>query len=93
MEIAQQAAEAEVEYIQAARERKDEVDANHLAKNAQALANAKATNVQTAQLLRDRPTQIVEHRSLPELVGDLERLGVVKRTGDVVDGEAVEESG
>jgi hypothetical protein len=47
--------------------------------------------VQTAQLLRDRPTQIVEHRSVEELVGDLERLGVVKRLDDEVEGEAVEE--
>jgi hypothetical protein len=90
MEIAYLAAEAEREYIEEARSKIGEVDANHLAKNVHNLANAKATNIQTAQLLRDRPTAIIENRSLEDMIGSLERLGVIKPTDDVVDGEAVE---
>ena len=44
------------------------------------------------QLLRDKPTQNVETRSVEDLVGVLERLGVAKVEQGVIEGEAVEES-
>jgi len=79
LERALEADAAEQEYIKAAVDRLGEVDATHLAKNALALANAKANNIHSAQLLRDKPTQIVETRNPEEMVAVLERLGVAER--------------
>lgn len=92
LEKAYLADDAEKQYIEEAIARVKEVDPNHLAKNALALANAKANNVQVAQLLRDRPTEITEHRGLEELVGTLQRIapGVVQ-VEDAIDAEVVEE--
>lgn len=91
LEIANLAAEAERQYIAKAIDKLDEVDPNHLAKNAHSLANAKATNIQAAQPLRDKPTQIIETRSVEELIGELERLKVLKPDRAVIDAEAVDE--
>ncbi len=88
MERAIEADEAERAYIEAAIERLGEVDANHLAKAAQSLANAKSQNIQSAQLLRDRPTEI-RKVDLSESIAVLERLKVVEPA--VVDAEVVEE--
>ncbi len=85
--------DAEKKYLEEAIAKLHEVDPNHLAKNAQALSNAKSNNIQVAQLLRDRPTEITEHRGLEELVGTLARIapGVVE-VEDAIDAEAVEET-
>jgi hypothetical protein len=79
LERAMQYDDAEKRYIKAALEKIDQVDPTHLAKNAGALANAKSASITAAQLLRDRPTEIVEHRSVDDLVSTLERLGVAKK--------------
>ena len=80
-ERAIEADEAERRYIEEAVERVDEVPPTHLAKNALALAQAKAANIEKAQLLRDRPTEIKETRSVGDLIATLERLKVVKPGG------------
>jgi hypothetical protein len=92
LERALEADGAEQKYIEAAIARLDEVDATHLAKNALALANAKAQNIEKSQLLRERPTQITENRSVADLVGTLERLGVAKKVQNqqVTEGETEE---
>jgi hypothetical protein len=92
LETALIADEAEKRYIEEALAKLHEVDPNHLAKNAAQLANTKATNIQVAQLLRDRPTEITEHRGLEELVGTLARIapGVVE-VEDAIEAEVVEE--
>ena len=90
LERALEADNAEKAYIEAAVKRLAEVDATHLAKNALALANAKSNNIQASQLLRDRPTQITETRSVDDLVGVLERLGVAKKD-EAITAEVVEE--
>lgn len=76
---------AEQAYIEEAEKRLGEVDPNHLARSAYALANAKGQNVDRAQLLRNQPTSIVRV-DLDDAVKTLERLKVVES----IDGEAEE---
>lgn len=90
LERALQADEAEQAYIAAAIDRVDEVEPNHLAKNALALANAKATNIEKAQVLRHEPNEIVETRDVGDIVGVLERLGVAEKR-EAITAEVVEE--
>ena len=89
MERALQADEAEQAYIAEAVKKLSEVDPNHLAKNALALANAKGKNIEGAQLLRDRPTEI-RKVDLTESIAVLERLGVVEKREEI-DAEVIEE--
>jgi hypothetical protein len=89
MERALQADEAEQAYIEEAQAKVKQVDPNHLAKNALALAQAKGQNIEKAQLLRDRPTEIVRV-DLAESIAVLERLGVVEKN-EVIDAEVIEE--
>lgn len=77
--------DAEQAYIEAARERIDDVEPNHLAKNAYALSNAKKQNVENAQLLRNQPTSIVRV-DIEDAMKTLERLGVAQS----IEGEAEE---
>ena len=91
LERAMEYGEAERAYIEAAINKLPEVSPDHLAKNAQALSNAKNNNVQMAQLLRDRPTEIIENRSLSDYVEVLERLGVAQKEDEAIEGEAVDE--
>jgi len=90
LERALEADDATHAYIKEAKAKVGQVSPAHLAKNAQALANAESQLVQTAQLLRDRPTSITEDRSLGDLVGTLVKLGVAEADG-VIDGEVVGE--
>lgn len=76
-------------YIEKAIDKVDQVDPDHLAKNALALANAAGSSVEKAQLLRNMPTQITKV-DLGESIGVLERLGVVEKA-EVIDAEVVEE--
>jgi hypothetical protein len=89
LERAMEADEAEALYIAKAVERVDEVDPNHLAKNALALSNAKGSNIEKAQLLKNMPTSITKV-DLGESIGVLERLGVVEKD-ETIDAEVVEE--
>lgn len=89
MERALEADAAEQEYITRALQKLDEVDPNHLAKAVQALANTKSHNIQNAQLLREKPTEIVANIDVAETIAFLEKTGVVKRA-DVIDAEVVE---
>jgi hypothetical protein len=52
-------------------EKVGEIPAKDLPRGIQALAQAKGSDVDKAQLLRDRPTEIREHRSVQELMGVL----------------------
>lgn len=90
LERALQADEAAQAYVEKAVERLPEVPAEHLAKNALSLTQAMSVSVEKAQLLRERPTEIVETRSVSELFADLERLGVIK-DNEAIDAEVVEE--
>jgi len=90
LERALQADDAQKLYIEKAVENVGEVNPDHLAKNALALANVMSQNVEKAQLLRDRPTEIRELKAADELVEELVRLGVAEKT-DVVDAVVVEE--
>jgi hypothetical protein len=91
MEGAMQALEAQSKYIEAAVDKLDRVPPAHLANNVAALAQAVGVLVEKAQLLRDRPTEITEVRSIDENLAVLERYGVIKRQ-DTIDAEVLEES-
>jgi hypothetical protein len=54
-----------------------EIDAKDLPKGIQALASAKSSDIEKAQLLRDKPTSIEEKRSVTELFAELRSLNVV----------------
>lgn len=92
LERALQADEAERVYLEAAVEKLDEVPAERLAPNALALAKAKGENVEKAQLLRNRPTEIREVRDTAEILDVLAREGVLVRDPrlSAIDGEGVE---
>ena len=82
MEIATQAAEAERLYVNAAMSRIDEVDARDLARGAQALSQVKATQIHSARLLREQPTEIRETTDIADLIDVLARNKVFKEASD-----------
>lgn len=65
-----------------------EIDAKDLPRGIQALANVKASEIEKAQLLRDKPTEIVEQRSISELFVELKAAGVIVE--DAIEGTADE---
>jgi hypothetical protein len=71
MERALQADEVQSRMIAELSEKVGEIPAKDLPRGIQALAQAKGSDVDKAQLLRDRPTEIKEHRSVQELMGVL----------------------
>jgi hypothetical protein len=79
LERAMQADEATQAYVEEALAKVGSVSPAHLAKNAASLADVMSKNVQISQLLRDRPTEIKEVRTVDVLVKNLEQLGVVKK--------------
>jgi hypothetical protein len=87
LERALEADTAEKTYIAEAIAKVQEVSPDHLAKNALALANAKATNIEKAQVLRHEPSQIIEV-DVNASIEVLERLGVVDKT---IDAEVIGE--
>jgi hypothetical protein len=78
MEQALQEDEAERLFVERALDRLDEIPTRDLAASARNMAQAKALNVTKAQLLRDRPTEIKETRSVPELLAVLKDAGVLR---------------
>ena len=84
---------AEQAYIEEAQNRLGEVEPNHLARSAYALANAKGQNVDRAQLLRNQPTSIVRV-DIDDAVKTLERLNVAEsiegEAEEIVDAEVLE---
>lgn len=78
LERALEADGAQKLYYQEAVAKVGEVTPDHLAKNALALANAKATDIERAQVLRHEPNQIVEV-DVNASIEVLERLGVVEK--------------
>ncbi len=81
MERATQMNEAETKVIQRIEEEAEEgapKDLAALSTVSRNLAQAKSLNIEKAQLLRDKPTQIKETRSVAELLGVLQRAGVLK---------------
>lgn len=84
MEVAARASEVEAELIAEAQKQLADIPAKDLAKSALNMAQIKRTNVETARLLRNEPTQITETRSVDESLDELKALGVI-------DVEAIEE--
>lgn len=76
---------AQQRYIELALEKVEEVEPNHLAKNAMALSNVMSTNVEKAQLLRNEPTEI-RRVDVEDSLRVLERLEVAWS----IEGEAEE---
>lgn len=84
MGLAEEVAEVEAELIRETRAKLKDIPAQHLARSALALAQVRSTNVQTARLLREQPTQISEIRDPAEILAELRDL-------KVIDAEVVEE--
>lgn len=90
LERALEADAAQQRYIEEAVAKVKEVDPNHLAKNALALANAKGQDIEKAALLRGQPTERVEV-DVRASIETLERLGVAqKQPPKHVEAEEVE---
>jgi hypothetical protein len=92
MERAIQADDAEELYLRHAVQRVEEVSPDKLAPGVLALAKAKAENIDKAQLLRDRPTEIKEVRDTAALLDVLRRAGVINRDPEFLDAEVIEDS-
>ena len=92
LERALQADEAERLYLDAAVEKLEEVSPDRLANSVLSLARAKGENVEKAQLLRNRPTEIREVRDTAEILDVLAREGVLVRDPrlSAIDGEGIE---
>lgn len=86
MEIAAKATEVESALIAATQANLHDIPAKDLAKAALNMAQIKRTNIESARLLRNEPTQITEVRNVDESLEELKSLGVI-------DVEAVEEDG
>jgi hypothetical protein len=78
MEIAAQASEVETALISATQANLHDIPAKDLAKAALNMAQIKRTNVETARLLRNEPTQITENRSVDDSLAELRSLGVIE---------------
>jgi hypothetical protein len=94
MERAIEYDDAQAVYVRAAVEKIDDVDPNRLAPNAASLAKGMAENIEKAQLLRNKPTEIRETRDTAELLDFLRKSGVLKadprEPAYDVDGNATE---
>lgn len=86
MEIAAQASEVETALISATQANLHDIPAKDLAKAALNMAQIKRTNVETARLLRNEPTQITEHRSVDDSLAELRSLGVIEVEAEEVEG-------
>jgi hypothetical protein len=69
--------DAEGVYVEKAVDKIDEVSPDRLAAAALSLAKAKGENIEKAQLLRNRPTEIRETRDTAEILDLLKREGVL----------------
>ena len=94
MERALQADEAESRFIEKAVEKIEDVSPDRLASAARDLSGVKASNIEKAQLLRNKPTEIRETRDTGEILDQLRRLGIL--TGDprdaAIEGNASEKN-
>jgi hypothetical protein len=86
MEIAAQATEVETALIAATQANLHDIPAKDLAKAALNMAQIKRTNVETARLLRNEPTQIVENRSVQDSLEELRSLGVIEVEVEEIEG-------
>lgn len=75
--------------LRLAADKAGEIPPKDLPRAAQALATSKATVIEKARLLRDKPTEIKETRSLEELVLTLRRLDVLRME---IDGSKLEQT-
>lgn len=87
-EVANEAIEATSLYVAKSVEKADKVPAEHLAKNAQALATVAEKAIERVHVLRHEPNEIIETRDVGEMFKELERLGVAKKVD--VEAEAEE---
>jgi hypothetical protein len=78
MEIAAQASEVETALIAATQANLHDIPAKDLAKAALNMAQIKRTNIESARLLRNEPTQITENRSVDDSLAELRSLGVIE---------------
>lgn len=90
LERAMQADDVQAEALERLAENVSELRPSDLAPAVRALAQAKDSDVKVAQLLRDRPTEIKETRSVSELMQVLNSVpGLIE--GNVMDAEVVED--
>jgi hypothetical protein len=83
MEKAIVADDAESLFIEKAVEKADDISPDRLTAAARDMSQVKAQNIEKAQLLRNKPTQIQETRDTAELLNVLRKLGIL--TGDPRD--------
>ena len=86
MEVAAAASEVEAELIAETKAQLHDIPAKDLAKAALNMSQIKRTNIESARLLRNEPTQITETRNVDESIEELRSLGVID-----VEAEEIEE--
>ena len=84
-ELAALGAQLERETLEKYREELPNLRASEAASAVRNIATSKAINVDKATLLRNRPTQIVEHRDASELIRKLEAVGVIEGSVSEID--------
>lgn len=85
MAIADESQEVTALMVRDLKEKFVDMEARDLARSVQALAQASATQVQTARLLKDQPTSINELRPPSEILADLKDAGIIEGTAQEVD--------
>lgn len=86
MEVAAAASEVEAKLIAETQAQLHDIPAKDLAKAALNMSQIKRTNIESARLLRNEPTQITETRNVDESLEELRALGVID-----VEAEEIEE--
>jgi hypothetical protein len=90
-DLATRMAEVEEELLERVKARADELKPHEAASSLRNVTVAKAVNIDKAGLIRGRPTEIGEERTLVEVARALERFeGIVKINTEVLEGTAEE---
>lgn len=79
MELAGRAQTGSSELVDETIKRKKEIEPKDLARSALALTQVTAEQVRTGRLLREQPVSITEIREPPELIAELQALGIARR--------------
>ena len=86
LERAMQADEVQAKLLERMAGEVENIGPEALAGSIRSLAQSKASDVEKAQLLRDKPTEITEHRSVKEL------MGILNSVPNLIEGELVEDA-
>ena len=78
MELANAFSEAEWRLFEELMKKADKIAPDKLAASIQQMAMAKDRHVENSRLLRNEPTEIVEERSVPEMMREMENLGIAR---------------